>query len=94
MDEINPYRPPEAALGTTRDAGRYRPLATVVRVLIGLWGLFILAGPSRNGGSVAFPPGEIASKALGAILFMIAVFPLRRPKAKSRESRENLVEDL
>ena len=94
MDETNPYRPPEAALGITRDPSRYRPMATVVRVLIGLWGLFILAGPSRNGGNAAYHQGEIAGKALGAILFMIAVFPLRRPKAKSHESREELVEDL
>ena len=94
IDESNPYRPPEAELGITRDPGRYRPLATVVRVMVGLWGLFILAGPSRDGGNSAYHHGQVAVKAVGAILFMVAVFPLRRPRVKKPESSDRVVEDL
>jgi hypothetical protein len=94
IDERNPYQPPEAELGINRKASRYRPLARVVRVLVGLWGLMILAGSSRDGGTAAYHHGQVAGKAVGAILFMVAVFPLRRPRVKKPESGEVVAEEL
>ncbi len=83
MSEANPYDPPRADLGTRRSPGRYRPLITVARVLVGLWGLFILAEPSRSGPSAAYHRGQVAAKALGAVLFLAAVFPFGNPREKS-----------
>ncbi len=94
IDERNPYRPPEAELEINRKASRYRPLARVVRVLVGFWGLMILAGPNRDGGNAPYHQGQIAAKAVGAILFMAAVFPLRRPRVKKPESGDLVVEEL
>jgi hypothetical protein len=94
MDESNPYRPPEADLGVVRRPGRYRPLFTVVRVLIALWGLFILAGPPRAAPLIPSRAAEIASKALGALLFLVAVFPFRKPSEARVEERPGAMEDL
>ena len=78
MDETNPYRAPEADLGRRRPPGRYRPVITVVRVLIALWALFILAGPPRSEPAGPSRRGDIAVKALGALVFVLAVFPFGR----------------
>jgi hypothetical protein len=94
MDEINPYRPPEADLGTIRRPGRYRPLFTVVRVLVALWGLFILAGPPRAAPLIPSRVADIASKALGALLFLVAVFPFRKPTEAKAEAGPGETEDL
>ncbi len=83
MLETNPYRPPDAELRPRRTLGRYRPLLTISRVLVGLWGLFILAGPTRIGPTPAYHHGQILAKALGATLFLVAVFPIRRPRSRS-----------
>lgn len=97
MDERNPYRPPEASLGLemNRPGVRFRPVVTVVRVLVALWGLFILAGPSRT---VPVNPGQrqgqITAKALGALLFVVAIFPFRRPRGRKVEAVEGAPEDL
>jgi hypothetical protein len=93
MTDTNPYRPPEAELGTRRVPGRYRPLITISRVLVGLWGLFILAGPSRTGPNPAYHHGQILAKALGAILFLVAVFPIGKHRTQA-EPRAEVSEDL
>ena len=93
MTDSNPYHPPEAELGTRRDPGRYRPFLTVSRVLVGLWGLFILAGPSRTGPNPAYDQGQLVAKALGALLFLVAVFPIGKPLTKA-EPRAEISEEL
>ena len=94
MDETNPYRPPEANLGIRRPVGRYRPVITVVRVLIALWALFILAGPPRSAPVAGSRAGEVATKALGALLFLLAVFPFQKPGGLKAEARNAEPEDL
>ena len=94
IDETNPYRPPEADLGIRRSLGRYRPVVTVARVLIALWALFILAGPPRSALADASRRGEVAAKALGALVFVLAVFPLRKPQAPRAKIRQGETEDL
>jgi hypothetical protein len=62
-------------------------------VLIGLWGLFILAGPNRDGPIPAYHNGQILAKALGAVLFLIAVFPIGKRPTKAG-TRDVIAEDL
>jgi hypothetical protein len=93
MTEVNPYDPPQADLGTRRRPGSFRPLVTMVRVFVGLWGLFILAGPSRTGGNTVYHQGQIAAKAGGALLFLVAVFPFGNP-SKNPGGDDQMPEDL
>jgi hypothetical protein len=93
MPEANPYDPPRSDLGRARGPARYRPLVTVARVFVGLWGLFILAGPSRNGPNVGSHGGQIVAKALGALLFLVSVFPFGPPSKKPGVA-EPAAEDL
>ena len=94
MDETNPYRAPEADLGRRRSLARYRPVVTVVRVLIALWALFILAGPPRSEPADSSRRGDIAVKALGALVFVLAVFPLGKPRDPRARVSPGEAEDL
>ena len=67
---------------------------TVVRVLIALWALFILAGPPRSDPADGSRQGEIAAKALGALVFLLAVFPLSKPKGSRARVNPVEAEDL
>lgn len=94
MTDLNPYQPPEADLGMRRPPGRYRPLLAVARILVGLWGLFILAGPSRTGHGSSLDRGQVVAKGLGALLFLGAVFPIRKSSVKKVGMGEETAEDL
>jgi hypothetical protein len=94
MLEDNPYRPPESRPDLPRRPGWLRPVVTVIRVLVALWGLFFLAGPSRFAPNPAAPQDQVATKALGALLFVVAVFPFGKPRGEKAEARETPSEEL
>lgn len=93
-DEPNPYRPPEAGPEVPRPPGRFKPVVTFLRVIVGLWGLFILAGPTRSAPLFPSRSAEIAFKALGVVLFLVAVFPFGSPRKRTAEDRAETTEDL
>jgi hypothetical protein len=93
-DDHNPYLPPEAGLVVRRASGRYKPIITVARVIVALWGLFILAGPARSAPLIPSRAAEIVFKALGALLFLVAVFPFGNPRGKKIEGLAEPTEDL
>jgi hypothetical protein len=96
MTEPNPYQAPESRPESVT-AGRFRwrallgPLKTLVRASVGLWGLFILAGPARVAPGPGYQGGPVLAKAFGALLFLVAIFPFGRPRG-TRSEKEAMEE--
>ena len=44
-DQANPYRPPKTPRSTSRTTDRFRPIVTLIRAVVALWGLFIPRRP-------------------------------------------------
>ncbi len=81
MSNSNPYKAPDAPLAKEEKPRKNHRIA---RILLGIFGLYLLIGRGEMGGSAAYHQGQVFARVLGAGILLLAVFPFGKPPLRGK----------